>query len=306
MAERRFSARTQEAYLSWIRRFIYFHDRRHPKDMGEAEVAAFLSDLAVRAEVAASTQNQALAALVFLYGRVLGKPLGALPGVARARRPHRLPVVLSQREMRALLGCLDEPVRTAALLMYGSGLRLHECLGVRLKDIDFDRRTITIRGGKGDKDRIVPLPESSIGSVRRLMSSVGELHRADTRSGVRTTGIDAALATKFPKADRELGWVYLFPATRHCVDSAGGRRRHHLDPTVVQRAIKSGASSAGLTKRVTPHVLRHTFATHLLESGSDIRTIQELLGHTDIRTTMIYTHLSGRGALGVRSPADAL
>jgi len=306
MAERRYSPRTCKAYDHWIRRFIRFHGRRHPNDMREAEVAAFLSDLAVREQVAASTQNQALAALTFLYTRVVGRPLRVLPELVPARRARRLPVVLSQGEIRSLLARLQEPVRTAAALMYGGGLRLSECMTLRLKDIDLARREIVIRGGKGGKDRKVPLAESAVDDLRRLIDRARQQHGHDRRAGVTVTGIPPALLRKYPGADQQLAWYYAFPAARTCVDSAGNRKRHHLDRSVIQKAFAEAGAASGFTKRATPHALRHSFATHLLEAGADIRTIQELMGHTDLRTTMIYTHVTSRGALGVRSPADAL
>ncbi len=306
MVERRYSARTAEAYLAWIRRYIVFHGRRHPRDLGEADVGEFLSDLAVRQRVAASTQNQALAALNFLYASVLRRPLGSNPEIVPAARPRRLPIVLSVGDVRAILGRLRDPDRLVVSLLYGSGLRILECVSLRVKDIDIERREITVRGGKGDKDRRVPLADSAVADVRRVLRSSHRLWSADRHRGVRVTGIEGALARKLPSADSEWPWYYVFPATRTFRDVSGVLRRHHLHESKVQRLVRSAARDAGLTKRVTCHSFRHSFATHLLESGADIRAIQELLGHSDVRTTMVYTHVLNRGGLGVRSPADQL
>jgi integron integrase len=306
LLERRYAPRTQAAYEFWIVRYIRFHGRRHPSELAEPEVRAFLSDLAVRERVAASTQNQALAALLFLYGAVLSRPLSRIDEFAPARRPRRLPVVLSRREVKALLDHLDRPVRTCAAIMYGSGLRVTECASLRVKDVDLDRREIMVRGGKGGKDRRTPLARSCAAAVREQIRTARQRHLGDTRARIRLTGIDDSLRRKLPNLDWDWRWAYLFPASRTLLDAGGARRRHHLHETVIQRAIKAAATAAGISKRVTPHALRHSFATHLLEAGSDIRTVQELLGHTDLRVTMIYTHVLNKGGLGVRSPADAL
>jgi integron integrase len=306
LRERRYSPRTEQAYVFWIRRFVQFHGRRHPRELGEPEVRSFLSHLATRDRVAASTQNQALAALTFLYDAVLRRPLARVDGIAPARRARRVPVVLSQREVRALLGRLRDPARLCATLMYGSGLRVSECVSLRVKDVDLDRGEIVVRAGKGGKDRRTPLADRSAASLRRWLADRERLHRADQRDRVRVTALGEALERKYPRAAGEWRWSYVFPASRTFVDPAGVRRRHHLHETVVQRAIKEAALAAGLSKRVSSHSLRHSFATHLLEAGADIRTVQELLGHTDVRTTMIYTHVLNRGGLGVRSPADRL
>jgi integron integrase len=306
LRERRYSRRTEEAYVHWIRRYIVFHGRRHPSELGPDAVKRFLSDLAVGQQVAASTQNQALQALLFLYGQVLGKPLPRIEGITPARRPRHVPVVLSQGEVRALLGRLRDPVRLCAMLMYGSGLRVSECVSLRVKDVDLDRREIVVRGGKGNKDRRTPLAESCMPALeRRFREGLAE-YRRDQRAGVRCTGITPPLARKYPEAEAGWGWWYVFPAGRTFVDEGGVPRRHHLHQTVVQRTVKQAVHALGLTKRVTSHSLRHSFATHLLESGSDIRTVQTLLGHADVRTTMIYTHVLNKGGLGVRSPADRL
>lgn len=306
MLERRFASRTVEAYVAWIRTYIVFHGRRHPSDLGDVEVSEFLSHLAVVKRVSASTQNQALAALNFLYSGVLQRPLGATIEMVPATRPKRLPTVLSVGEVRAILERLREPDRTIVSLLYGSGLRILECASLRVKDIDLERREIMARGGKGDKDRSVPLAESALRDIRRALRKAHSVWSLDCRRAVRVTGIDGALARKFPSADREWPWFYVFPATRTFRDSAGIVRRHHLHESKIQRSVRAAGIEAGVNKRVTCHTFRHSFATHLLESGTDIRSIQMLLGHSDVRTTMVYTHVSRRGALGVKSPADSL
>jgi integron integrase len=306
MRERRFSRRTEEAYVHWIRRFIIANGRRHPKDLGADDVRRFLSSLAVEAHVAASTQNQALAALTFLYERVIGVSLDGVDGLVPARRSEHVPVVLSEREMRAILRRLATPVRLPVLVMYGSGLRLMECLALRVKDVDFDRHEIVVRGGKGDKDRRTPLASTCAALLRQHLKARASRHRNDLKLGVRTTNISPSLALKYSRAETDWAWQYVFAATRTFVDAGGVRRRHHMHETVVQRAFRDAVAAAGVTKRATCHSLRHSFATHLLESGADIRTVQTLLGHTDLRTTMKYTHVLNRGGLGVRSPADSL
>ena len=305
LRERRYSRRTEEAYVYWIRRFIRFHERRHPKDMGEAEATEFLSWLAVDDHVAASTQKQAQSALVFLYDRVLARPLPPLDIVA-ARDGSSVPTVLSAREVRALLRELDPLPRLCAQLMYGSGLRVSECVALRVKDVDLDRLAVIVRDGKGGKDRRAPLGERNAVALRKHLASVHDRFDADVRRDVRTTMPDGALGRKYPNADRDWRWWYVFPASRTFVDGAGVRRRHHLDATVLQRAIPAAALRAGLTKRVTCHTLRHSFATHLLEQGVDIRRLQVVMGHTDVRTTQRYTHVADRGGAGVPSPTDRL
>lgn len=306
LRERRYSRRTEEAYVHWIRRYIVFHDRRHPGDLGEAHVKSFLSHLAIEGHVAASTQNQALAALTFLYATVLDRPLTRIDGITPAHRPARVPTVLSQQEVRAIFARLDGPVHLCASLMYGGGLRLMECMRLRIKDVDLDRRELVVRRGKGGKDRRVPLAESTLPALRKHLRAREAQFRRDQKAGVHTTDLPDALARKYPNAEREWGWQYVFAATRLFTDAAGVRRRHHLHETVVQRAFRGAVTGARIAKRATCHTLRHSFATHLLESGSDIRTVQELLGHSDLRTTMVYTHVLNRGGLGVRSPADRL
>ena len=306
MRERRMSKRTEEAYTGWIRRFIQFHGRRHPKDLDAEDVSAFLSDLAVKQRVSASTQNQALAAMTFLYTKVLRLPLAPMPNLRPATSPKRLPVVMSESEIRAVLDRLREPDRLVVSLLYGSGLRILECVSLRVKDIDLDRHEIMVRGGKGDKDRRVPLAQSADADVRRQLRASYARWREDGRRDIGVTGIGAALSRKFSNAAREWPWYYLFPASRTCVDGSGVVLRHHRHETQVQRAVHEAVRAAKIGKRITCHSFRHSFATHLLENGTDIRTIQELLGHSDVRTTAKYAHVLNRGGLGVRSPADRL
>jgi integron integrase len=304
--ECRLSPRTANAYAAWAGRYIRFNGLRHPRDLDAGDVARFLSHLATAERVSASTQNQAFAALQFLYGRVLRQPLRRVPEVARARVSHRIPVVLTSDEIKRVLAKLRDPSRLIASLLYGSGLRIHECVSLRVKDVDIRRQEIIVRGGKGDRDRRVPLAQSAIPDVERALRASREVWSNDQRSGVRITGLTDGLRRKLPEADREWPWFYVFPATRTFFDENRVARRHHLDDSVVQRAVRRASLAAGVAKRVTCHVFRHSFATHLLESGTDIRTIQELLGHASLQTTMIYTHVLNRGALGVVSPADRL
>ena len=306
LRERRFSPRTQEAYVYWIRRFIRFHGRRHPRELAEAEVSEFLSSLATRDELSMASQKQATSALVFLYDTVFARPLSRLDRIAVARASTFVPLVLSVREVRALLKQLPPVPRLCAELMYGSGLRLTECVTLRVKDVDFDRLAIVVRGGKGGKDRQVPLAERCVDSLHRHLVAEARRFDEDTRRGIRSSEIGVSLARKYPNADREWRWRYLFAAARTFVDASGVRRRHHMDPTVLQRAIPAAARRARLTKRVTCHALRHSFATHLLETGVHIRRVQAVLGHTDVRTTMRYTHVADLTGGGVRSPAERL
>lgn len=302
---RHYSSRTEKAYIGWIRRFIVFHGKRHPSDMGEGEVAAFVSALASRRHVSASTQNQALSALLFLYRDVLGRPLATLPGLVHAKRPVRLPVVLSRGEVAALLGRLRGVPHLMASLMYGSGLRVLECAQLRVKDVSFDRGEIRIRDGKGRKDRVTMLPARLREPLREHLARVKRQHDEDRARGAGSVWLPDALSAKYPRAPWEWAWQWVFPATRTYRDPAtGSERRHHLHETVLQRAVKEASVAAGLSVRASPHALRHSFATHLLESGKDIRTIQELLGHHDVSTTMVYTHVLNRGGLGVKSPLD--
>ncbi|HSJ96950.1 MAG TPA: integron integrase [Myxococcota bacterium] len=304
---RHLSPRTETAYVAWIRRFIFFHARRHPDEMGTFEVVAFLSDLAVRGRVSASTQNQALAALLFLYRDVLGRELEGIDAAVRARRPRPLPVVLSRDEVRRLLAQLPPTPRLVATLLYGGGLRLLEALRLRVKDVDFARRQLALREPKGGRDRAVPLPRIADAPLRRHLQKVQNLHEGDLAQGLVGPPLPGGLAKKYPNAPREWAWQWVFPATRIGRDpDSGCRFRHHLHETAMQRAVKQAARSAGLSKRVTCHALRHSFATLLLEDGADNRTVQELLGHRELRTTMIYTHVLDQGPLGIRSPADRL
>jgi len=306
MRERRLSRRTEDAYVYWIRRYIVANDRRHPSDLDERDVGRFLSALAADAGVAASTQNQALAALSFLYDHVLNRPLAPIEELTPARRRDYVPVVLSKSEVRSIATHLEETPRLCAMLMYGSGLRLLECLRLRVKDVDFDRLQIVVRNGKGGKDRRTPLAESCVPMLRSRLKARRDQFLHDCRTNVGTTEITPALARKYPGIDSDWAWQYVFAARRTSIDADGRRRRHHLHETAIQRAFKNAVVAAGISKRATCHSLRHSFATHLLESGTDVRTLQELLGHSDLRTTMIYTHVANRGYLGVQSPADGV
>jgi integron integrase len=284
-----------------------FNDRRHPSSMGEQEISAFLNHLATEGHVSAATQNQALHALLFLYRHVLGRDMGLIPGITAAKRGRRLPVVLSVGEVRSILTRMRGVPRLCASLMYGSGLRLSECTQLRVKDIDFDRGEITVRAGKGDKDRRVPLPKLASPALRVQLERMQKQFERDLRSGVMGAALPGALDRKLQNADREWSWQYVFPATRTYLErETGKRRRHHIHESAIQRAVGEAVRASGIAKRATCHSLRHSFATHLLENGSDIRTIQELLGHSSLQTTMIYTHVLNRGGLGVQSPADRL
>jgi len=307
MRLRHFSARTEEAYLGWIRRYIRFHGVRHPGEMGARDVSAFLTHLAVRRRVSASTQNQALNALLFLYREVLGRPGVELEGVVRARRSVLVPVVLSRGEVAALLEHLHGVPWLVATLLYGGGLRLNECLELRVKDVDFARRQVAVRGGKGRKDRMTTLPERVIPELETHLDRVRAQHAADVTRGEGRVVLPDAVAGKYPGAAEAWAWQFVFPASRICRDARyGPPTRYHLHESVIQRAVTDAVRRAGLAKRASCHTLRHSFATHLLEAGHDIRTVQALLGHADVSTTMIYTHVLRRGALGVRSPADGL
>jgi integron integrase len=302
-----FSGRTEEAYVGWIVRFVRYHSMRHPSDMGRQEVLSFLTHLAVERRLAAATQAQALAALQFLYKHVIDRPLAGLGDVPRARAPVRLPVVLSEDEVRRLLAELDGVPGLVAMLLYGSGLRLLECLTVRVKDVDIDRGEIRVRRGKGARDRVTPLPDIVRPALRRHLERVRGQHERDLQSGGGAVELPDALARKYPRAPHEWPWQWVFPSRRRYLNSATGEvRRHHLHESVVQRAMTKAVRSSGIGKRASCHSLRHSFATHLLGAGYDIRTVQELLGHRDVSTTMIYTHVLNRGGLGVRSPADRL
>lgn len=304
---RRLSLRTEEAYLHYVREFIYFHQRRHPRELGPDEIRAYLTHLAVTRQVAASTQNVACSALLFLYREVLGQDVPAIAGVPRANRPQRLPTVLTPGEVQALLSQMQGTERLVASLLYGSGLRLLESLRLRVKDLDFSRGELTVRQGKGDKDRITMLPRGLNHPLQRHLAEVRALHEADLREGHGAVLLPHALAQKYPRAEREWAWQWVFPAEKRSTDPRSGQvRRHHLAEDRVQRAVKRAIRAAGIAKPGSPHTLRHSFATHLLENGYDIRTVQELLGHKDVSTTMIYTHVLNRGGNAVRSPLDEL
>jgi len=300
-----YSIRTEDCYVLWARQYILFHGKRHPVEMGEKEVGAFLTHLAVDRKVAASTQNQALAALLFLYGAVLDRPLERAGDVVQAKRPERLPVVFTRDEVRAILCRLKGDKWLMAGLLYGSGLRLMECLRLRVKDVDFGQNHLIVRDGKGQKDRVTVLPSSLVSTLKAQVGRVAEIHRQDLRDGFGRVYLPSALDRKYPEADRHPGWQYLFPASGRSIDPRTGReRRHHEGEANLQRAVKSAVRGSGTAKPGSCHTFRHSFATHLLEDGSDIRTIQELLGHADVRTTMIYSHVTNIGPMGVRSPLD--
>jgi integron integrase len=297
-----YSLRTERAYVGWIRRFILAHGKRHPRDMGAAEVEGFLSTLAVEGRVAAGTQNQALSALLFLYKEVLSVELPWLETVVRAKRPQRVPVVLSRDEVNRLLAMMDGRFDLMASLLYGSGMRLMECVRLRVKDVDFELNQICVRDGK---DRHVPLPRRLREALQAQLERVRLIHRQDLAAGLGAVWLPHALARKYPSAPREPGWQYVFPSDQLSRDPRDGeRRRHHVDEAGLQRAVRNARLKAGIVKPATCHTLRHSFATHLLEAGQDIRTIQELLGHKDVATTQIYTHVLNRGSHGVLSPLD--
>ncbi len=299
-----YSIRTEETYVDWIKRYILFHHKRHPQKMGSSEIEAFLTHLAVDRNVAASTQNQALSALLFLYREVLKKDVGPVDAV-RAKKPKRLPTVLTEEEALKVIGFLSGTNRLMAKLLYGSGLRVTECVRLRVKDVDFTRQQILVRDGKGEKDRVTMLPAAVIPSLQEHLLHVRHIHERDVAEGYGNVYLPYALAEKYPNASQEWIWQYVFPAAGRSRDPRTGIvRRHHVGTSGLQKAIREAARKAGMQKRVTPHVFRHSFATHLLESGYDIRTVQELLGHKDVKTTMIYTHVLNRGPLAVRSPLD--
>lgn len=301
------SPRTSEAYLGWMRRYYEFHGRRSPRELGEEHLTAFLTHLAVERHVAASTQNQALAALLFLYREVLAMEVGWLDDVVRARRPRRLPVVLSRDEVGRVLGEMRGVPAVMASLLYGAGLRLLEVCQLRVADVDFDRSVLLIRNGKGGKDRQAVLPARLRGPLRDRLASARALHEADLAEGAGWVALPDALGRKYPQQGRTWAWQWAFPATRRYTDAESGQvRRHHLHETVLQDAVTAAVRATGIPKRASCHTFRHSFATHLLEDGADIRTVQELLGHADVATTMIYTHVLERGACGVISPLDRL
>lgn len=302
-----YSPRTEEAYVNWIVRFIKFHRLRHPQEMAAAEINQFLTHLAVDGKVSASTQNQAFNALIFLYRQVLQVDPGRIEGVIRAKRPERLPVVLTRAEVRALFDRLDGVPRLVAVLLYGTGLRLFEGTQLRIHDLDFDRGEILVRHGKGGKDRRTMLPAAVKHSLLQHLDRVRELHQRDLTRGLGAVPLPEALARKYVNAAKEWGWQWVFPAASHFVDrQTGQRHRWHTHESVIQRAVKIACGLASLAKHASCHTLRHSFATHLLEDGYDIRTVQELLGHASVETTMIYTHVLNKGGKSVTSPLDKL
>jgi integron integrase len=302
-----YSLQTEKQYIQWVRRFIWFNGKRHPKDLGATEVEAFLTHLAVVGQVSASTQNQALSALLFLYKEVLSVDLPWLDNVVRAKRPQRLPVVLSRAEVREVLMRMNGVYGLMANLLYGTGMRIMECVRLRVKDVDFDRCEILVRDGKGGKDRVTMLPTVVVAPLKLHLQQRQALFEDDKRKDKAEVYLPDALARKYPNAATEWAWQYIFPSGSYSIDPRSGvERRHHLDEKLLQRAMKKAVQAAGITKPATPHTLRHSFATHLLEAGYDIRTVQELLGHKDVSTTMIYTHVLKKGGKGVISPLDQL
>jgi len=304
---RHYSRRTEQTYCLWVKRFIFFHNVRHPTEMAEPEINAFLTHLAVKEKVSASTQNQALCALLFLYRHVLGREIGDLGEVIRARKPKRLPVVMTREEVKKVLANMTGDKWLMASLMYGAGLRLMECLRLRVQDIDFARNEILVRDGKGAKDRLTMLPESLKGPIKDHLKKVKTIHERDLADGWGRVQMPSAMDRKYPNAPRDWRWQWVFPQEnrwRNTKTSEEGR--HHIDESLVQKSVRDATTKTGLTKRATCHTFRHSFATHLLEGGYDIRTVQELLGHNDVKTTMIYTHVLNRGPTGVRSPVDGL
>jgi len=302
-----YSIRTETQYLQWIKRFILFHDKRHPREMGAVEVEAFLTHLAVAGRVAAATQNQALSALLFLYREVLNIDLPWLDKVVRAKQPQRLPVVLTRQEVTAILDRMTGVHGLMARLLYGTGMRLMECVRLRVKDVDFERAEIVVRDGKGAKDRITMLPQALIGPLQDHLRWRRQLFEDDKAKGRAAVYLPDALGKKYPNAAVDWPWQYIFPSGSYSIDPRSGEeRRHHIDEKLLQRAVKKAVQASGVAKLATPHTFRHSFATHLLQSGYDIRTVQELLGHADVATTMIYTHVLNKGGRGVTSPLDAM
>lgn len=300
-----YSIRTERQYVQWAKRFILFHGKRHPREMGASEVEAFLTHLAVDGNVSSSTQNQALSALLFLYREVLEMDLPWLKDVVRAKLPQRLPVVLSRQEVKSVLDNMSGVYHLLAMLLYGTGMRLMECIRLRVKDVDFERGEILVRNGKGAKDRVTMLPKMVVADLQAHLAKRRALFDQDVAIGKARVEIPDALARKYPNAPTEWRWQYVFPSGSHSIDPRSGEeRRHHLDEKLLQRAMKRAVQAAEIAKPATPHTLRHSFATHLLQSGYDIRTVQELLGHSDVSTTMIYTHVLNKGGRGVVSPLD--
>lgn len=300
-----YSYKTEQAYADWIKRYIHFHNKNHPKDLDSEAISAFLSHLAVKKKVAASTQNQAMCALVFLYKYVLKIDLGEFNNLIWAKRPKKIPVVFTAKEANAVLDELSGVTRLIAILLYGSGLRLNECLRLRVKDINFEYKQITVRSGKGNKDRVTILAEKIIPELREQICYVKTLHEQDLKNGIVSVYLPYALERKYPNAGKEPGWKYVFPAPKISMDPRSGIcRRHHIHDSYIQKVVKKAIISAGISKQAGCHTFRHSFATRLLENGYDIRTIQELMGHRSLQTTMIYTHVINKGGLGVKSPVD--
>ena len=303
--KKHYSIRTEQAYTNWIKKFILFNNKRHPKDMGEKEISQYISYLAVKRNVAASTQNQALNAVVFLYKQVLNRDLGDFGNMQRAKRPKNLPTVLTKDEANLVLTVMSGTHALMAKLLYGCGLRLMECLRLRVKDIEFDSNQIIVRDGKGQKDRVTMLPEQLKTQLIEHLKRVRVLHEKDLKCGFGEVYLPYALSRKYPNAAKEWYWQYVFPSKKISRDPRSGKyRRHHANETALQRAVRNAARSVGISKPVSPHTFRHSFATHLLEAGYDIRTVQDLLGHSDVSTTMIYTHVLNKGGMGVKSPLD--
>jgi integron integrase len=302
-----YSIRTEQTYIDWIKRYIYFHNKRHPADMDASHITAFLTHLAVKLKVASSTQNQALCALVFLYKQVLKKDPGTFDDLVHAKRPSKLPVVFTRNEVKNILLHLEGAAWVMGQLLYGAGLRLMECIRLRVKDVDFGYKQIVVRDGKGNKDRVTMFPEIVVESLQRHLLKVKQIHERELKEGFGTVYMPYALERKYPNANRSWAWQYVFPATKRSVDPRSGiEQRHHISENVLHRAIKSAIREAGINKPGSCHSLRHSFATHLIEDGYDIRTVQELLGHKDVSTTMIYTHVLNKGGKGVVSPSDRL
>jgi len=300
-----YSYRTEQTYIDWIKRYIIFHKKQHPKDLGVDEIRAFIAYLATDRKVATSTQNQALSSILFLYRTVLEQEINLSPDLINPSRPKRLPTVLTHEEAMSVINAMRGTPRIMTKILYGSGLRLMECMRLRVRDIDYEHHQIVVRGGKGDDDRFTILPNSVAADLKHTLQDVKALHQKDLRDGHGETAMPNALGVKYKNAGKEWGWQYIFPASRLSLDPASGViRRHHLDESVLQRAIRSAARLANTDKEVSPHTFRHSFATQLLQNGYDIRTIQELLGHKDVKTTMIYTHVLQRGAMAVKSPLD--
>ncbi|MBM3143967.1 MAG: integron integrase [Chloroflexi bacterium] len=299
-----YSYRTEQTYVNWITRYILFHKQRHPKEMGSPEVQAFITYLAVEQHVSASTQKQALSAVLFLYRHVLEKPL-EVPDAIRPEQAKHLPTVLTHDEAVTVIGKMSGTTQLMAKLLYGSGLRLMECLRLRVKDLDFGNHQLVVRDGKGEKDRVTVLPDSIVATLQTHLVDVKAIHQKDLREGFGKVSLPYALARKYPNAPAEWAWQYVFPASQRSKDPLTGTiKRHHLDESVLQKAVRQAAKIAGISKPVSPHTFRHSFATHLLQNGYDIRTVQELLGHKDVKTTMIYTHVLQRGGMAVKSPLD--